>query len=220
MRRNSARVIDSVFFGHVKGAFTGAVNNHDGVFKQADGGTLFLDEFGELPLNVQLRLLRVLQSGEVTPIGASKPIEVDVRIIVATNRDLLQEVAAGRFREDLFYHIAVGALKLPPLRERSGDISLLAETFLSGIYSTLSDADHKKLSQTQKIFLKQPWRGNIRELQSTLWRASLWATGNKITAAEIQQALFSMPESQSGLLDRDVSQGIDIKALMTEIVQY
>lgn len=214
-------LIDSVFFGHVKGAFTGAVNNHDGVFKQADGGTLFLDEFGELPLNVQVRLLRVLQSGEVTPVGASKPIKVDVRIIAATNRDLLQEVAAGRFREDLFYRIAVGVLKLPPLRERSGDISLLAEKLLSGIYLTLSDAEHKKLSADAKnLILKQLWRGNIRELQSTLLRASLWATGNKITAADIQQALFSMPDSKSGLLDRDMSQGIDIQELMTEIVQH
>lgn len=214
-------LIDSVFFGHVKGAFTGAVNNHDGVFKQADGGTLFLDEFGELPLNVQVRLLRVLQSGEVTPVGASKPIKVDVRIIAATNRDLLQEVAAGRFREDLFYRIAIGVLKLPPLRERSGDISLLAEKLLSDIYSTLADAEHKKLSADAKnLILKQPWRGNIRELQSTLLRASLWATSTKISAADIQQALFSMPDSNSGLLDRDVSQGIDIQELMTEIVQH
>lgn len=214
-------LIDSVFFGHVKGAFTGAVNNHDGVFKQADGGTLFLDEFGELPLSVQVRLLRVLQSGEVTPVGASKSIKVDVRIIAATNRDLLQEVAAGRFREDLFYRIAVGVLKLPPLRERSGDISLLAEKLLSDIYSTLSDAEHKKLSADAKnLILKQPWRGNIRELQSTLLRASLWATGTKITAADIQQALFSMPNSKSGLLDRDVSQGIDIQELISEIVQH
>jgi transcriptional regulator with PAS, ATPase and Fis domain len=214
-------LIDSVFFGHEKGAFTGAISKHDGVFKQADGGTLFLDEFGELPLNVQVRLLRVLQSGEVTPVGASKPIKVDVRIIAATNRDLLQEVAAGRFREDLFYRIAVGVLKLPPLRERSGDISLLAETLLSGIYSTLTDTVHKKLSAGAKnLILKQPWRGNIRELQSTLLRASLWATGNKITAADIQQALFSMPDSKSGLLERDVSQGIDIQELMAEIVQH
>lgn len=214
-------LIDSYFFGHSKGAFTGAANNHEGVFKQADGGTLFLDEFGELSLNVQVRLLRVLQSGEVTPVGASKPIKVDVRIIAATNRDLLHEVAAGRFREDLFYRIAVGVLKLPPLRERSGDISLLAETLLSGIYSTLSDADHKKISADAKnLILKQPWRGNIRELQSTLLRASLWATGNKITAADIQQALFSMPDSKSGLLDRDVSQGIDIQELMSEVVQH
>lgn len=214
-------LIDSVFFGHVKGAFTGAVNNHDGVFKQADGGTLFLDEFGELPLSVQVRLLRALQSGEVTPIGASKPIKVDVRIIAATNRDLLQEVAVGRFREDLFYRIAVGVLKLPPLRERSGDISLLSEKLLSDIYSTLADAEHKKLSADAKnLILKQPWRGNIRELQSTLLRASLWATDTKITAADIQQALFSMPNSKPGLLDRDISQGIDIQELISEIVQH
>lgn len=214
-------LIDSVFFGHVKGAFTGAVNNHDGVFKQADGGTLFLDEFGELPLSVQVRLLRVLQSGEVTPVGASKSIKVDVRIIAATNRDLLQEVAAGRFREDLFYRIAVGVLKLPPLRERSGDISLLSEKLLSDIYSTLNDTDHKKLSADAKnLILKQAWRGNIRELQSTLLRASLWATGNKITAVDIQQALFSMPNSDRGILDRDLSQGIDIQELISEVVQH
>lgn len=214
-------LIDSVFFGHVKGAFTGAVSNHDGVFKQADGGTLFLDEFGELSLNVQVRLLRVLQSGEVIPIGASKPIKVDVRIIAATNRDLLQEVAAGRFREDLFYRIAVGVLKLPPLRERSGDISLLAEKLLSDIYSTLADTEHKKISaEAKNLILKQPWRGNIRELQSTLLRASLWAAGTKITAVDIQQALFSMPNGKPGLLDRDVSQGIDIQELISEIVQH
>ena len=214
-------LIDSVLFGHVKGAFTGAVNPHDGVFKQADGGTLFLDEFGELPLNVQVRLLRVLQSGEVTPVGASNSIKVNVRVIAATNRDLLQEVAAGRFREDLFYRIAVGVLKLPPLRERSGDISLLAEKLLAEIYSTLTDVEHKKLSVDAKnLILQQPWRGNIRELQSTLLRASLWATSNKITAADIQQALFSMPADKTGLLDRDVSQGVDIQELISEVVQH
>lgn len=214
-------LIDSVFFGHEKGAFTGAINKHDGVFKQADGGTLFLDEFGELPLAVQVRLLRVLQSGEVTPVGASKPIKVNVRIIAATNRDLLQEVAVGRFREDLFYRIAVGVLKLPPLRERTGDINLLAETLLSGIYSSLSDAEHKKLSPDAKnLILKQHWRGNIRELQATLLRASLWAAGNKITATDIQQALFAMPESDAGILGRDISQGIDIQELITEVVQH
>lgn len=216
-----AELVDSMFFGHKKGSFTGATIDHDGVFKQADGGTLFLDEFGELPLSVQVRLLRVLQSGELTPVGATKPIKVDVRIVAATNRDLLQEVAAGRFREDLFYRIAVGVLKLPPLRQRAGDIGLLAESLLAGIYKDLQVAEHKKISPDAKnLILKQHWRGNIRELQSTLLRASLWATGNKITATDIQQALFSMPDSKSGILDRDVSQGIDIQELITEVAQH
>lgn len=207
-----AELIDSMFFGHKKGSFTGATNDHEGVFKQADGGTLFLDEFGELPLGVQVRLLRVLQSGELTPVGATKPTIVDVRVIAATNRDLLQEVAAGRFREDLFYRIAVGVLKLPPLRQRSGDITLLAESLLTGIVKDLNVADHKKLSTDAKnLILKQPWRGNIREMQSTLLRASLWATGTKIIADDIQQALFVMPEGEAGILGREISQGIEIE---------
>lgn len=216
-----ADLIDSVFFGHEKGAFTGAANAHKGFFQQADGGTLFLDEFGELPPNVQVRLLRVLQSGELTPVGAAKSIKVDVRIIAATNRDLLQEVAAGRFREDLFYRIAVGVLKLPPLRQRSGDVSLLAESLLPAIYQSLNVIEHKKLSiDAKNLILRQPWRGNIRELQSTLLRASLWATGNKITAKDIQQALFTMPESEPGILGRDVSQGIDVEEIISEVAQH
>jgi len=216
-----AELVDSMFFGHKKGSFTGATSDHDGVFKQADGGTLFLDEFGELPLSVQVRLLRVLQSGELTPVGATKPIKVDVRIIAATNRDLLQEVAAGRFREDLFYRIAVGVLKLPPLRQRAGDIGLLAESLLAGVYKDLKSVDHKKLSTDAKnLILKQPWRGNIREMQSTLLRASLWATGAKITAADIQQALFVMPEGEAGVLGRDISQGIEIEEIIGEVAQH
>jgi transcriptional regulator with PAS, ATPase and Fis domain len=214
-------LIDSMLFGHKKGAFTGANADHVGVFKQADGGTLFLDEFGELPPSVQVRLLRVLQSGELTPVGETKPIRVNVRVIAATNRDLLQEVAAGRFREDLFYRIAVGVLKLPPLRQRAGDITLLAESLLAGIVKDLNVADHKKLSaEAKNLILKQPWRGNIRELQSTLLRASLWATGNKITATDIQQALFTMPDGQAGILGRDISQGIEIEEIIGEVAQH
>ncbi len=216
-----SELIDSMLFGHKKGAFTGANTDHVGVFKQADGGTLFLDEFGELPPSVQVRLLRVLQSGELTPVGETKPIRVNVRVIAATNRDLLQEVAAGRFREDLFYRIAVGVLKLPPLRQRAGDITLLAESLLAGIVKDLNAADHKKLSaEARNLILKQPWRGNIRELQSTLLRASLWATGNKITATDIQQALFTMPDGQAGILGRDISQGIEIEEIIGEVAQH
>lgn len=120
-------LVDSVLFGHRKGAFTGAVADRDGVFQQADGGTLFLDEFGELKADVQVRLLRVLQEGTFTPVGASRERRVDVRIIAATHRNLMQGVAEGRFREDLFYRIAQGVLHLPPLRERAGDLPLLPD---------------------------------------------------------------------------------------------
>ena len=120
-------LVDSVLFGHRKGAFTGAVADRDGVFQQADGGTLFLDEFGELKADVQVRLLRVLQEGTFTPVGASRERRVNVRIIAATHRNLMQGVAEGRFREDLFYRIAQGVLHLPPLRERAGDLPLLPD---------------------------------------------------------------------------------------------
>lgn len=214
-------LVDSTLFGHVKGAFTGAVSHYDGVFKQADGGTLFLDEFGELPLSVQVRLLRVLQSGEFTRVGDSQLTKVDVRIIVATNRDLSAEVAAGRFREDLFYRVAVGVLKLPPLRQRTGDISPLADFLLAEIHKEFDQVEHKKISpDARNLILKQPWRGNIRELQSTLLRAVLWCSGSKITAQDIQQALFALPDSHEGLLDRDISQGIDIQEIIFVIAQH
>ena len=214
-------LIDSVFFGHMKGAFTGANTNKDGFFQQADGGTLFLDEFGELEPAVQVRLLRVLQSGELTPVGASQSISVDVRIIAATNRDLIQDVAAGRFREDLFYRIAVGVLHLPPLRQRQGDILLLSEYLLTVICEELKLPKDKKFSaEAKNLILKQSWCGNIRELQATLLRAALWSTDKLISAIDIQQALFAMPESSEGVLGRDISQGVDIQELIDDIVQH
>ncbi len=214
-------LIDSTLFGHVKGSFTGAANESAGCFRQADGGTLFLDEFGELEPAAQVRLLRALQSGEVQPVGAAKSSKVDVRLITATNKDLLKEVVEGRFREDLFYRAAIGVLHLPPLRVREGDLLLLSERILESINAQLDHAEHKKLyADAKNLILKQPWRGNIRELQSTLLRASLFAAGNKITAADIQQALFAMPEGVVDILGRDVSQGIDIQELISEVIQH
>jgi transcriptional regulator with PAS, ATPase and Fis domain len=127
---------NSELFGHVKGAFTGASSSRKGHFQEADGGTLFLDEVGDLPTDTQVRLLRVLQAKEVTPLGTSTSIKVDVRVIAATHRNLAAEVAAGRFREDLFHRLAVGILQLPPLREREGDIELLIDFFMEKINHT------------------------------------------------------------------------------------
>lgn len=165
---------NSELFGHVKGAFTGATGNRKGHFQEADGGTLFLDEVGDLPAHTQVRLLRALQAKEVTPLGESKAIKVDVRIIAATHRDLASDVACGRFREDLFHRLAVGILKLPPLRDRIGDVDLLIDKFLESINSDSigrPEAQFKKISiEARKILIEYPWPGNIRELYHSLLR--------------------------------------------------
>ncbi|MCE4056144.1 sigma-54 interaction domain-containing protein [Pseudomonas sp. Au-Pse12] len=209
-------LIDSILFGHKKGAFTGAVADRAGVFQQAHGGTLFLDEFGELTPDVQVRLLRVLQEGTLTPVGACQELKVDVRLIAATHRNLMQAVAEGRFREDLFYRIAVGVLHLPPLREREGDLLLLCERLLAGITNQDPSLGNKKISEdAKKLILQHPWRGNVRELQSTLLRAALWCQGDLIVANDLEQALFKLPQTEADLMAMDVSQGIDIQELIS-----
>ncbi len=211
-------LIDSTLFGHKKGSFTGATADSIGVFEKANGGTLFLDEFGELEPAVQVRLLRVLQDGTFKPVGEADEKHVDVRIITATNRDLMIEVSEGRFREDLFYRIAVGVLHLPPLRERQGDISLLADTLLKAIGEKDAHLKDKEISvEGRKIILKQPWQGNVRELHSTLLRAALWSPGVTISASDVERALFRMPEHEVGILGRDLSQGIDIEELISTV---
>lgn len=214
-------LIDSTLFGHKKGAFTGAIADRSGVFQQAHGGTLFLDEFGELTSDVQVRLLRVLQEGTFTPVGSSQELKVDVRLITATRRNLMQEVALGRFREDLFYRIAVGVLHLPPLREREGDLLLLSEKLLAGVASQDANLVGKKISaEAKNLILQHPWRGNVRELQSTLLRAALWCQGDLIAAHDIEQALFKQPQSQANVLSLDVSQGIDLQEVIAEVAGH
>lgn len=210
-------LIDSTLFGHKKGAFTGAITDRPGVFQQAHGGTLFLDEFGELTPDVQVRLLRVLQEGTFTPVGSSQELKVDVRLITATHRNLMQEVARGRFREDLFYRIAVGVLHLPPLREREGDLLLLSEKLLAGIASL---GDKKISAEAKNLILQHPWRGNVRELQSTLLRSALWCSGNLIAAHDIEQALFKLPHAQADVLAMDVAQGIDLQKIIAEVAGH
>ena len=187
-------------FGHKKGAFTGAISDQKGLFIEASGGTLFLDEVGDLPLDTQVRLLRALQSKEVTPLGQSMPVKVNIRIIAATHRNLAQEVAAGRFREDLYHRLAVGIVQLPPLRERVGDVELLAGYFLDLINDDgvgKPEAQHKHLSEGAVEVLKaHPWPGNIRELYHTLLRAVIWSTGAEISREDMQSALLPFVEVQ------------------------
>lgn len=215
------QLIDATLFGHTKGAFTGAIEARKGYFEQCDGGTLFLDEFGELPLAQQVRLLRVLQDGSFTPVGSTKEQKANVRLITATNKNLIEEVAAGRFREDLFYRVAIGVIHLPPLRQRKGDVVLLAEALLAKINEEACHQQgytHKKLSAGAKNLIKTyPWPGNIRELNATLIRASLWGAGQSITESDIQQASFQAPQEEGAILGRDVSQGVDIQDIIEQI---
>jgi transcriptional regulator with GAF, ATPase, and Fis domain len=170
-------LLESELFGHVKGAFTGAIDRRVGRFELANGGTLFLDEIGELPLDTQVKLLRVLQEQEFEPVGSSKTVRVDVRIIAATNRNLSQEVRDGRFRSDLFFRLNVVPLNVPPLRERVSDIPLLVTFFLSRFGTKFGRRIEGVDRETMDRLMRYPWPGNIRELQNVIERAVVLSSG-------------------------------------------
>lgn len=170
-------LLESELFGHVKGAFTGAIDRRVGRFEIADGGTLFLDEIGELPLDTQVKLLRVLQEQEFEPVGSSKTVRVDVRIIAATNRDLAEEVRVGRFRSDLFFRLNVVPLTVPPLRERVDDIPLLVTFFLSKFSARFGQKIERVDRATMERLVSYGWPGNIRELQNVIERAVVLSAG-------------------------------------------
>lgn len=173
-------LIESELFGHRRGAFSGAIKDHRGHFAMADGGTLMLDEIGELPLALQPKLLRVLQEGEIHPLGSEHPQHIDVRIIAVTNRDLVAEVAAGRFREDLYHRLSVFPLQAPALRERREDILLLAGSFLEDNRIRLGLANLRLGEDAEAALLAWHWPGNVRELEHTLSRAALRALGDTL----------------------------------------
>jgi formate hydrogenlyase transcriptional activator len=181
-------VIESELFGHEKGAFTGAIQKRIGRFELADKGTLFMDEVGELPLDTQVKLLRVLQEQEFERVGSTKPMRVDVRLVSATNRDIEKEVAEARFRADLFYRLNVFPIRVPPLRERPGDIPVLVDYFLAQFQrkmaKPLRSVDEKSMNQLQRY----AWPGNIRELQNVLERACVLATGPVVSIGETLRA--------------------------------
>jgi len=186
-------LIESELFGHEKGAFTGAVAQRKGRFELANKSTIFLDEVGEITLPVQKKLLRVLQEGEIERVGGSTPIKVDVRVLAATNRDLLQEVAAGRFREDLYYRLNVINIHMPPLRERRGDISVLVEHFLSK-YRYKPDAPPTKISEEALQLLENyDWPGNVRQLENEIERAVTLSHGNVITSHYLNLSQHGVP---------------------------
>lgn len=170
-------LVESILFGHVKGAFTGAVDNHAGKFVEAHGGTLFLDEVGELPLDVQVKLLRVLQEGEVDPVGGKRPVKVDVRIISATNRDLTKAVEDGRFREDLFYRLNVFPIEAPPLRQRKEDVAALVERFIARFNAEEGRNVRGAAPGTLAMLQAYDWPGNVRQLENSVFRAVILCEG-------------------------------------------
>ena len=176
----SAGLVESELFGHVKGAFTGASDKRMGRFEVADGGTLFLDEVSELPLETQAKLLRVLQEQEFEPVGSSRTVKVDVGVIAATNRDLLADVRAGRFRSDLFYRLNVFPIALPALRERAEDISVLAHQFMQRMARKLGKPIERIAPSTLAQLRRYSWPGNIRDLQNTIERAAVLANGSEL----------------------------------------
>ena len=188
-------LLESELFGHKRGAFTGATEDRKGLFEIADGGTVFLDEIGETSPAVQVRLLRVLQEGEIKPVGATRTRKVDVRVLSATNRDLEEEVREGRFREDLFYRINVFTLNVPPLSERRQDIPALAQHFLERYAEKLAVTPPALTPEALDLLLRYPFPGNIRELENELERAvTLVADGEPITTDLFSERVRGAPE--------------------------
>jgi DNA-binding NtrC family response regulator len=180
-------LVESILFGHEKGSFTGAVDRRIGKFQEADGGTLFLDEIGELPLDAQVKLLRALQEGEIDPVGAKRPVKINFRLISATNRDMIQLVKDGKFREDLYYRLHVFPIWVPPLRDRLEDVPELALHFLA----RFSAEEGKRVSaindQAMQLLTRYSWPGNVRQLENAVFRAVVLADGPELTVAEFPQ---------------------------------
>lgn len=201
-------LLESELFGHVKGSFTGATADKRGLFEEANAGTIFLDEIGETSLAVQVKLLRVLQEGEMRRVGSARPVRVDVRVLAATNRDLEREVKEGRFREDLYYRLSVVTLRVPPLRERTEDLALLAANALR--QAREAGARATTISEEALAVLNQyEWPGNVRELENTIAHAALYARGNVITPEDLpakvrKEARTIEPENKTHAMFKDL----------------
>jgi DNA-binding NtrC family response regulator len=197
-------LLESELFGHVRGAFTGATGHRKGLFQEADQGTFFLDEIGEMPINLQVKILRLIENGEIRRVGENITRKVDIRLIAATNRDLKENVKQHKFREDLYYRLNVIEITIPPLRERLDDIPTLAKHFL-GYYTGklgkhITDFSHEALD----FMVSYEWPGNVRELENAIERAVILSSGNKIDANLLPQSIlsFKIPESSSSFLPR------------------
>ena len=205
-------LLETELFGHMKGSFTGALYNKQGLFEIADGGSLLLDEIGEMPMNLQAKLLRVIESGMFRRVGGTNDIKVDVRIISATNKNIKEEIEEGRFREDLYYRLNVVPINIPPLRERKEDIPLLAEHFLK----ELSDTPKKITPEAMKLLMDYPWKGNVRELENVIERIALLVDKEEITPADLPSDITSYPRDKKFIPDL-TNKGIDVDAIIGDI---
>lgn len=212
-----ANLLESEFFGHVRGAFSGADRSKRGLFEEADGGTLFLDEVSELPLDMQVKLLRALQEEEIRRLGESMTRKVDLRVVAATNKGLKEEVAAGRFREDLYYRLNVIQLYLPPLREREEDIPLLAQHFLTQVAEKHGLGVKKFSPDAIRALQVQTWAGNVRALKNVIEQSAVMSESQTITPRDLP--FNPPPDIQNGLQVQVPEDRLDLKAAIQEVTQ-
>ncbi len=201
-------LLESELFGHERGAFTGATAMRKGRFELADSGTLFLDEIGDIPLPLQAKLLRVLQERSFERVGGTRPINVDVRIITATNRELKEEVDEGRFREDLYYRLNVLHIHLPPLRERADDIPMLAEHFINKFAKMLNKPNLRISGEALRYLVGLPWEGNVRELENTIERAAILCSENVINTEDVHPDVTASKMAENWSPDVDIEKFI------------
>ena len=187
--------IDSELFGHVKGSFTGAIADHKGYFEEADGGVIFLDEVAEMPMSTQARLLRVLENGEYLRVGDSTVRKTNIRVVAATNKDMLQAVKDGKFREDLYYRLSTVQINVPPLRDRGDDILLLARLFMRNFISENRTAEVTLTEDAQRLLKSYSWPGNVRQLKSVIEQVALFESGNTVDSAMLGQYMPSSRET-------------------------
>ncbi len=211
-------ILESELFGHERGAFTGAVNTRIGRFQLADGGTIFLDEIGEMSPKLQVKLLRFLKESKIEPVGSTKTIDIDVRVIAATNKDLLQEVKAGRFREDLYYRLQVVPIDLPPLRARDKDVELLAQHFMRNACENLGKRTIGFSVAAMNRFRAYQWPGNIRELENLLERLAILAEGETLQEHELPEHMREAREECAVFetAEEIPSDGIDFNAMVDQ----
>ena len=211
-------LLESELFGHEKGAFTGAASLRKGRFELADTGTLFLDEIGDIPLPLQAKLLRVLQERSFERVGGNRTINVDVRIITATNKELKEEVENGRFREDFFYRLNVVHIHLPPLRERADDIPMLTEHFITKFAKVLNKPNLQVSMEALRFLVSLPWDGNVRELENTIERSAILCSGDVIAPEDVSPEMSSIKEDKQWSPDIDIEKLIPANLPLPEVL--